>query len=266
VMIAIAVPILRVKQARNYAFPLMLAMLTVANVLVQGEMLGWMHQTARLGETLAIYMIVVMIVVMGGRVIPSFTDNKLRTQARRWKAVEWLAPATTLAVLAAVLADPLAPVTGLAAAAAALVHGLRLYGWHTGKLWSVPLLWVLHLGYGWIVVGFILVALSTLGWLAPSLATHAFTAGAIGTLTLGMMARVGLGHTGRMLEPARIIRAAFGLIVLAALVRVAGPLVSPQAYGQAIVLSGLLWMLAFGIFALVYLPVLIQPRVDGKEG
>src|SRR6202142_3384839 len=190
VMIAIARPIVRVKQARNYAFPLMLAMLTVANVLVQGEMLGCMHGTARLGNTLAVYMIVLMIVVMGGRVIPSFTDSKLRTQARRWKAVEWLAPATTLAVLAAMLADPLAPLTGLLAALAAAVHGLRLYGWHTRRLWSVPLLWVLHLGYGWIVLGFALAVLSTLGWVAPSLALHAFTAGAIGTLTLGMMARV----------------------------------------------------------------------------
>jgi uncharacterized protein involved in response to NO len=266
VMIAIARPIVRVKQARNYAFPLMLAMLTVANVLVQGEMLGCMHGTARLGNTLAVYMIVLMIVVMGGRVIPSFTDSKLRTQARRWKAVEWLAPATTLAVLAAMLADPLAPLTGLLAALAAAVHGLRMYGWHTRRLWSVPLLWVLHLGYGWIVLGFALVVLSTPGWVAPSLALHAFTAGAIGTLTLGMMARVALGHTGRMLEPAKITSLAFVLIGVAALVRVAGPLVFPQAYGLEIVLSGLLWMLAFGIFTLVYLPVLIRPRVDGKEG
>jgi uncharacterized protein involved in response to NO len=266
VMIAIAWPIVRVKQARNYAFPLMLAMLTVANVLVQGELLGCMHRTARLGNTLAVYMIVLMIVVMGGRVIPSFTDSKLRTQARRWKAVEWLAPAAPLAVLAATLADPLAPLTGLLAALAAAVHGLRLYGWHTRRLWSVPLLWVLHLGYAWIVLGFALVTLSTLGWVAPSLALHAFTAGAIGTLTLGMMARVALGHTGRMLEPAKITSLAFVLIGVAALVRVAGPLVFPQAYGLEIVLSGLLWMLAFGIFTLVYLPVLIRPRVDGKEG
>lgn len=266
VMIAIARPIVRIRQVRNYAFPLMLAMLTAANVLVQGEMLGWMRGTARLGITLAVYMIVLMIVVMGGRVIPSFTDNKLRTQARRWKAVEWLAPASTLAVLAAALADPLAPLTGLLAALAALVHGVRLAGWHTRKLWSVPLLWVLHLGYCWIVLGFALVTLSTVGWVATSLALHAFTVGAIGTLTLGMMARVSLGHTGRMLEPARIISVAFALIGLAALVRVAGPLAFPQAYGATIALSGSLWILAFGVFALVYLPVLIRPRVDGKEG
>jgi uncharacterized protein involved in response to NO len=81
-----------------------------------------------------------------------------------------------------------------------------------------------------------------------------------------MMARVALGHTGRMLEPAKIMGLAFVLIGMAALVRVGGPLAFPKAYDLAILLSGVLWMLAFGIFALVNLPVLIRPRVDGKEG
>jgi uncharacterized protein involved in response to NO len=266
VILAIAKPIVRVKQTRNYAFPFMLGMLTLANVLVHSEFLGFGQGTARVGYTLAVYMIVLMMVVMGGRVIPSFTDSKLRSQAKRWKVIEWLAPVTTLVVLSAALFDPVSAITGLVAAVAAAVHGLRLYGWHTRRLWSVPLLWVLHLGYGWIVVGFALVALSTMGWLAPSTALHAFTAGAIGTLTLGMMARVSLGHTGRMLEPAKIVSVAFGLIVAAALVRVGGPLIFPQRYDWAILLSGFIWMLAFAVFVVVYAPFLIQPRQDGKEG
>ena len=266
VILAIAKPIVRVKQTRNYAFPFMLGMLTLANVLVHSEFLGFGQGTARVGYTLAVYMIVLMMVVMGGRVIPSFTDSKLRSQAKRWKVIEWLAPVTTLVVLSAALFDPVSAITGLVAAVAAAVHGLRLYGWHTRRLWSVPLLWVLHLGYGWIVVGFALVALSTMGWLAPSTALHAFTVGAIGTLTLGMMARVSLGHTGRMLEPAKIVSVAFGLIVAAALVRVGGPLIFPQRYDWAILLSGFIWMLAFAVFVVVYAPFLIQPRQDGKEG
>lgn len=266
VMIAIAGPIVRVRQARNYAFPLILGLLTLANGLMQAELLGWTHGTARLGSLLAVYLIVLMIVVMGGRVIPSFTDNRLRSQAKRWKTVEWLAPLTVLSVMAAVLFAPDSPVTGLLAAFAAAVHGLRLAGWYARGLWSVPLLWVLHLGYGWIVAGFVLVALSTQGWLLPSLALHAFTAGAIGTLTLGMMARVALGHTGRMLEPAKLINLAFALITLAALIRVAGPLIFPHSYGLVIVLSGSIWMVAFGFFTLTYLPILIRPRLDGKAG
>ena len=264
-MIAIAHPIIRARQVRNYAFPVMLAMLTAANLLVHAQWLGIM-QTAATGLTLAVYMIVMMMVVMGGRVIPSFTDGKLRTQAQRWKWVEWLAPALTLATLATLLTMPVSPVTALIAAAACFVHAVRLAGWYTQKYWSVPLLWVLHLGYGWIVIGFLLTALAALQIVTPSLALHAFTAGAIGTLTLGMMARVSLGHTGRMLEPAKLVEFSFALITLAAAIRVLMPLLLPDAYAITISISGLIWMAAFAIFTLIYTPILVQSRVDGKPG
>jgi uncharacterized protein involved in response to NO len=263
--IAIARPILRARQVRNYAFPLMLAMLTLSNLLMHAEWLGY-TQTAAAGFTLAVYMIVLMMVVVGGRVIPNFTDNRLRTQARRWKVVDWLAVGLTLGVLAAVLAMPASPLTAAIAIAAAIVHFIRLAGWYTRRYWSVPLLWVLHVGYGWIAGGFLLVALAALGLVGASLALHAFTAGAIGTLTLGMMARVSLGHTGRMLEPARLISLAFALITLAAGARVLWPLFTPAAYTGAMLVSGLAWMTAFALFALIYAPILIQPRIDGKPG
>jgi uncharacterized protein involved in response to NO len=264
VMVAIARPILRAKQLRNAAFPVMLAMLTMANLLVHAEWLGY-AQTANIGFMLAIYTIVLMMVVMGGRVIPSFTDNKLRTKARRWKVIEWLAPATTLATLAAVLILPVSFVTALIAAIAAVVHAVRLAGWHTGKYWSVPLLWVLHLGYGWIVIGFALTALAALEIVAPTLALHAFTAGAMGTLTLGMMARVSLGHTGHMLEPAKLINLSFVLMTAAACIRVFLPVIA-NAQQMAVMLSGLFWISAFALFVFIYTPILILRRVDGKAG
>ena len=93
-----------------------------------------------------------------------------------------------------------------------------------------------------------------------------FTAGGIGALTLGMMARVALGHTGRMLEPAPLMTLAFVAVNLAALIRVALPLFFPTLYLQGIVASGLLWMTAFGLFAAIYTPILLRPRVDGKPG
>lgn len=264
VMVAIAHPILRAKQLRNAAFPVMLAMLTMANLLVHAEWLGY-AQTANIGFMLAIYTIVLMMVVMGGRVIPSFTDNKLRTKARRWKVIEWLAPATTLATLAAVLILPVSFVTALIAAIAAVVHAVRLAGWHTGKYWSVPLLWVLHLGYGWIVIGFALTALAALEIVAPTLALHAFTAGAMGTLTLGMMARVSLGHTGHMLEPVKLINLSFVLMTAAACIRVFLPVMTNVQH-MAVMVSGMLWIAAFSLFVFVYTPILILRRVDGKAG
>lgn len=265
--LTLAWPIMKAGQLHNYPFPIMLLALAAANVLVHFEALGWHVDSARLGLHLAVYVIVVMITVMGGRVIPSFTDNKLRTHARKWKAIEILVPVFTLSALVAALVAPVSPVTASLAAAAASVHFMRLSGWYTAKYWAVPLLWILHLGYGWIVLGFALLALSAAGvGEATGSALHAFTAGGIGVLTLGMMARVSLGHSGRMLEPAPLMTWAFVAVNLAALVRVAVPLAAPSFYATGMVASGLLWMCGFGLFTAIYAPMLLRPRVDGKPG
>jgi uncharacterized protein involved in response to NO len=265
--LTLAWPIIRAKQLHNYPFPVMLLALAAANALVHGPTFGWTSGTESLGLRLAAYVVVTMIVMMGGRVIPSFTDNKLNTRARRWKTIETLVPAVTLGALIASLVAPTSIVTMLLAAIAAVVHAIRLAGWYTPKYWSVPLLWVLHFGYAWITLGFALLALSAAGvGAAANSALHAFTAGGIGMLTLGMMARVSLGHTGRMLEPARLITLAFVAVSLAAFVRVFLPLVFPDALALGYAVSGVLWMLAFGTFATIYLPILMRPRVDGRKG
>ena len=262
----LARPILKARQLNNYPFPFMLLALTAANALVHGQALG-LSGTARLGLHLAAYVVVTMITVMGGRVIPSFTDNKLRTRARRWKSIERLVPVATVLALIAALVAPDSRITALLAALAAAVHAIRLAGWYTPKFWSVPLLWILHLGYAWIVVGFALLALSALGpGIVALSALHAFTAGGIGVLTLGMMARVSLGHTGRQLEPPRIMTLAFVAINLAVLIRVALPLLFPGMYAQILAAAGLVWIAAFGLFVWVYAPMLLRPRVDGKPG
>jgi uncharacterized protein involved in response to NO len=245
----------------------MLLALTFANALVHGDALGWTPGTARLGLYLAVFAVVAMMTVMGGRVIPSFTDNKLGSRASRWASLERLLPVVTIGALVAALLAPVSPVTTVFAGLAAGGHGMRLAGWHTRKLWAVPLLWILHLGYAWIVLGFALLALSAVGLgVTISNALHAFTAGAIGSLTLGMMARVSLGHTGRMLEPAPLMTWAFVAINCAALARVALPLLFPAAYITGMAVAGMLWMIAFGMFAFHYLPILLRPRVDGKPG
>lgn len=265
--VTLAMPILRTKQLHNYPFPILLLALAAANALVHADALHWMSGTARPGLHLGVYVVIMMITAMGGRVIPSFTDNKLRTRARRWTIIEWLVPAITLLALIAALVAPASPVTALLAAVAAAAHAIRLAGWYTPKFWSVPLLWILHLGYAWIPLGFALQALSAAGWnTAAGSALHAFTAGAIGALTLGMMARVSLGHTGRPLEPPPIMTLAFIAINLAALVRVALPLLFPAAYTQVMTMAGLVWIAAFGLFVAVYAPMLLRPRVDGKPG
>lgn len=262
VAVALAYRVWPLRQRHNYGFIAMLLGLGAANALMHAEWLG-IAATAHAGQTLAVILIVLMMTVMGGRVIPSFTDNRLGTRARRWRAIEWLVIALTPVALAA-QAWP-SPLAASLAGAAALVHAVRLAGWYTPRYWRVPLLWILHLGYGWIAVGFALTALTTTGQIPASLATHAFTAGAMGSLTLGMMARVALGHTGRPLETGPLMIAAFCLLSLAAVARVFGPL-WPAITPTIINIAGGLWIVAFALFVYRYLPMLLRPRVDGKPG
>lgn len=265
--VTLASPILRTKQLHNYPFPILLLALTAANALVHADALHWTSGTAKPGLLLAVYVVVTLITVVGGRTIPNFTDNKLQTHARRRKIIEWLVPTATPAALIAALIAPVSPVTALLAAVAAAVHAIRVAGWYTSKFWSIPLLWVLHLGYAWIPIGFALLALTAAGWdAAAGSALHAFTAGTIGVLTLGMMARVSLGHTGRKLDPPPVMTLAFVAINLAALARVVLPLLFPAAYTQGMDIAGLIWIAAFGVFAWKYAPMLLRPRVDGKPG
>lgn len=264
--IVLARPILHARQFNNLAFPALLLALASANALVHLETFD-LARTASLGLYGAASMVVMILVIVGGRVIPSFTDNKLGSRARRWSPLEKLLPWLTLAALLGWLAAPASLPAALLAALAAALHGIRLAGWYTSRIWEVPLLWILHLGYAWIVLGFALFALASTGFApAQSSALHAFTAGGIGVLTLGMMARVSLGHTGRLLEPPAVMSWAFVAINLAALLRVVPPLLMPAVTAPAMLSSGLLWMVAFGLFVFVYAPMLLRPRVDGKPG
>ena len=118
----------------------------------------------------------------------------------------------------------------------------------------------------WMVIGFLMLALSAFGLTGGNLAKHALSVGAIGILTLGMMARVSLGHSGRPIEPVRSVEIAFVLLNVAAAVRVFGPLLPFGSYTFWVHLSGGLWIICFLIFCRVYLPILSSPRVDGKPG
>jgi uncharacterized protein involved in response to NO len=264
---ALAVPLIRGGQRLNLIFLPILIALAAANLLVHLQEVGYAAASARMGIYLGLDLIVLVIVIMGGRVIPFFTERALAgATVRRRTVIEWLAPASALAFAIADVALPNSPVAGAAAALAAIVNGARLIGWYDHRVWRVPLLWVLHAGYAWIVVGFFLRALAAVGAVAPEYTIHAFTVGGIGVLTLGMMARVSLGHTGRPLEVAAPVAVVFVLINLAALVRGILPIVMPEFFSRLIALAGALWIAAFAIFLVVYAPILTRPRIDGRPG
>jgi len=264
---AIGVPLVRSGETRNLLFLPLLAALWIANCLVHAEVLGLASNLARQGIFLGMNLIILLIVIMGGRVIPFFTERALPgTVMKRWAFVEWLSPLAVVIFLAVefFLADSLWSASF--AALAACANGIRLAGWYSQRYWNVPLLWVLHLGYSWIVVGFFLKAGVGLGLVPPQFTIHAFTVGAIGVLTIGMMARVSLGHTGRPLNIGTAMTVAFGLLNLAALARGLLPIFFPLWFPQLIIASGALWIAAFVIFVIIYSPILAQPRIDGRPG
>ena len=265
--IALSVSLLRSRQKHNLVFLFILAALTAANMTIHLEVLGFTQDTANYGIYFAVYLIVFLIAIISGRVIPFFTEKAIPgITTRGWPAVEHLSLGALL-VMAALHLTHAAPVlVAISALLAAIGHGARLYGWYQKTVWSIPLLWVLHLGYAWLVAGFILTAMSAAGVVDKLLAIHAFTTGAIGVMTLGMMARVSLGHTGRILHVGSAMSWAFVFANLAGLSRVFLPVISPDRHRDWIILAGLFWGVAFAIFVISYVRILIQPRIDGRPG
>jgi uncharacterized protein involved in response to NO len=130
----------------------------------------------------------------------------------------------------------------------------------------VPLVWVLHLAYLWVPVHLALRALAEVGMVAPSVAAHALTVGAVGGLIIGMMTRTARGHTGRPLRADRYDTICYVLVLLSALVRVGLPLIAPAQTVDAVLGSAALWSAGFGLYAVRYWPVLTRPRLDGRPG
>jgi uncharacterized protein involved in response to NO len=147
-----------------------------------------------------------------------------------------------------------------------LLHATRLALWQPWKTLGTPLVWVLHAAYAWLPVHLGLRAAAELGWIAPGPAVHALTLGVIATITLGMITRTALGHTGRPLRASAVETAAFLAIQAAALTRVLPPLVEPAWLLAAVHVSSTCWTLAYALYLARYLPMLVRPRIDALPG
>ncbi|MGZ5051508.1 MAG: NnrS family protein [Methylobacter sp.] len=263
----ISKPIIQAGQHRNLIFIALLLLLALGNGLIHLEMLGWQDNTAATGLLLIVATIIVLILVIAGRVFPFFTERGIPgTLIIKNQVLDIASIASAVIVFALQLADISGTWLAIAAAAAALANIARILNWYVPRIWYVPLLWVLYVGYAWIILGFILTVLSAYAVVQPSLALHAFTLGGIGVLTLGMMARVSLGHTGRALKASNTIAIAFALINVASLFRVLLPIALPGWYDNLIYVSTLCWLAAFSLFIFIYGPMLSSPRIDGQEG
>ena len=260
-------PIMQAKHFKSLIFIGLLLLLTLGNGLIHAEILGLCQNTAWIGIQLVIATLIILILILAGRVFPFFTERGLHgTLIIKNPLLDALSIGSAVAVFALQLSAVSGTLLALTAIFAVIVNTARLSGWYVQRIWYVPLLWILYTGYAWIILGFILTALSAYAWVLPSLALHAFTLGGIGVLTLGMMARVSLGHTGRVLRLSNAMAIGFVLINLAALLRVLVPLALPNWYNLIIYGSTLAWLTAFSLFMFVYAPILTSARIDGQEG
>ncbi|HDP89692.1 MAG TPA: NnrS family protein [Thioalkalivibrio sp.] len=268
-LVAVLHPVACARQWKQLPILAMPLVLTLAHVIFYAGLLGGLPGGERLGLYAGLYLIVLLILVMGRRVIPFFiekgVDGEASIRNRRWVDVATVVLA--LVFVAVELAQRWALGAGLLALALALLQAVRLYDWHHPDIWRKPLLWSLYLALAWIAVGFGLRGLAAFVPLDPFAALHAFAYGGIGLVTLGMMCRVSLGHTGRnVFAPPRPVQWMLALLMAGALVRVVLPLLLPAAQATWIGLSQGLWVAGFGLFVGVYASMLLRPRIDGRYG
>jgi uncharacterized protein involved in response to NO len=255
VAVGIGKPILESRN-RNWFFILLVLGLGVASIAFQAY--------PQVALAVGLDIVLVVVAIMGGRVIPPFTNNG--APGARARRIDWLEKASIAAVVLILVLDVLVINPWPVAFVAAALHAWRMALWSPMATLRRPILWILHLSYAWIVVHLALRGFAGLGLVAPGLATHALTVGVIGGLTLGMMTRTSRGHTARPLKVGGWETAAYVLVHLAALIRVFTPVLIPEGYSAFIVLSGVLWSAAFAIFTVVYIPILTRPRLDGQPG
>ncbi len=253
----------RFLQARSYSnLPLVgvLSGLAACNVASHAAMLGWIGLAPNVPIELGLMLVVLVELIIAGRVVPAFTANAI-PGIRQFRAT-WLRRLAFTATLVAFLSDtlglPAAWTGSVAILASGAVAGQAL-GWNPFRTLARPMLWVLHAGYAWIAVGLFLLGLVWLGSLPRSAAIHAFAAGSIGCLVMGMVTRTSLAHSGRPVRAGWPEVTSYVLVLLAALLRVGAALVPPW-YAWALLVAGAAWLLAFGIYAIAYAPLLVRGR------
>ena len=266
---ALAWPIFKVRQFKQLGILSKVLLLMLANLLFYAGVLEISPWGVHAGLYSGVYLVLALIFVMSRRVIPFFIERGL-DQAVTLRNRDWLDAASLLLFIGFWLADiawPDSLPVAVLAGTLCVLHGIRLTGWYAAGIWSRPLLWVLFLAYAAVIVGFALkVAVYVLA-ISPFLPLHAFTVGGIGLFTMGMMARVTLGHTGRdVLQPPSQVSWMFALLLVSSIVRVGLPWLDTAHYVYWIGLSQLLWILAFTLFLWVFLPMLYRPRIDGQFG
>ncbi len=261
--------IVRGRNWRNLIVLVMLAVLIAGNAIFHWEAARGDDAARGYGLRLGLAAAILMIAVIGGRIVPSFTRNWLVKRGPGRLPVPPMQPFDKLALMALVgalllwVVLPSTAASGAALIAAAGLHFWRLARWAGARTWTEPLVLVLHAGYAFVPLGALMLGAAILrpDAVDPAAAQHLWMAGAIGLMTLAVMTRATLGHTGRALTAGRGTQAIYVTLTLAAAFRLLGAAL-PTFAGTLHALSGLAWIAAFGGFCAVYGPGLLTARPD----
>ena len=269
VIYAITLPIVKSKQWKQLIIVSKLAVLLMCNLIFYAGLYGQYDDGIMIGIYGGLYLVIGLILTIGRRVLPFFiskgVDKVVVIPNNKWLDLSALLIFIAFYVTEVFLDYPL--IAACFALALSLIHSARLILWHTIGLWKKSLLWSIYLGFWFISLGFALLAAARLWGLNEFLAIHAFTFGGIGVITIGMMSRVALGHTGRGISnPSPALSYAFLCLLLGAVIRVIFPLFASQYYTLWIGLSLIMWLISFCIFVFIYAPILFRQRIDGRDG
>lgn len=266
----IAPPLLRTRN-RNSALLVVLTLLWLADVVfLRATSIGDIELASRTIRV-AIDIVLLLITVIGGRIVPAFTGNALRSRRidAPIRSFAWIEAVVIGSMVAMVIADATLPAARSTAAiiaiVAAVAHAVRMSGWQGYRTAGQPIVWVLHVAYAWLPLGLALKAIHMLfasEWAGQWL--HVLTMGAAGTMIVAVISRAALGHTGRPLEVERRTAIAYGLLTAATFARAFGASIMP--YEVSVWSAGALWISAFALLLVAYVPVLLRPRVDGRPG
>jgi len=251
---AIARPIIKVRQKRQAPVLLILGLLSVANIVFYLGATGLLSQGARWGVYGGLYLF-----TKGGVGHPV----EIKDTPRNDIVTLILYPLFALSELF----FPQHAAGALLATGLIISNSIRVSGWHTLGIWQKPLLWGLFAAFIMINLGFLLRAMSLVTAISTFLPIHAFAVGGVGIITLSMMARVTLGHTGRNIHQAPpIVTPVLVAMVLATIIRVFMPLLDPAHFRLWVAVSASLWIISYAMFAGYFIPILLKPRADGKPG
>lgn len=266
---AVAYPVFKVRQWNQSILIVILSLLLTFNSLFYLGAFGVINNGVYWGNYGGLYLIISLVLVMARRVIPFFiergVDYEVKLYNSKWIDISIVSLLCLFVITELFVVDSNLP--AWAALGVFIVSSVRLLGWHTKGIWSKSMLWSIYSASWFISFGFLLIACSYFFDVSKFLGVHALSVGGIGLITMGMMARVALGHTGRdVSKPSKLIGYALGILVVATFFRVVLPLVNSENYILWVGISQLLWIMAFIIFTIVYLPILSKPRIDNQPG